>query len=205
MVTAVAAQNREPIPATWEPLLNNLAHCMRKNKRYREALDLHKRALVLKPQTASTFTAIGFVQTLMGQLENAIDSFHKSLALCHDEIFTLTILQYVTDDLKEELDVYTPSFRKWLIGLFFGASSGKSSSFSFLSTVEADELLATHLGGGGLGPPVVITCDDDDASGPVALEDSSRQMSSSNSTGMSSATVSGIVALDDTSVNMSIE
>lgn len=118
MVTAVAAQNREPIPATWEPLLNNLAHCMRKNKRYREALDLHKRALVLKPQTASTFTAIGFVQTLMGQLENAIDSFHKSLALCHDEIFTLTILQYVTDDLKEELDVYTPSFRKWLIGFF---------------------------------------------------------------------------------------
>lgn len=112
MVTAVAAQNREPIPATWEPLLNNLAHCMRKNRRYREALDLHKRALVLKPQTASTFTAIGFVQTLLGQLENAIDSFHKSLALCHDEIFTLTILQYVTDDLKEELDVYTPAFRK---------------------------------------------------------------------------------------------
>lgn len=118
MVTAVAAQNHEPIPSTWEPLLNNLAHCLRKNKRYRESMELHKRALVLKPQNASTYTAIGFVQTLLGQLENAIDSFHKSLALCHDEIFTLTILQYVTDDLKEELDVYTPAFREcnlWVI------------------------------------------------------------------------------------------
>ena len=113
MVTAVAGQNHEPIPSAWEPLLNNLGHCLRKNKRYREAMELHRRALVLRPQNASTFTAIGFVQTLLGQLEDAVDSFHKSLALCHDEIFTLTILQYVTDDLKEELDVYTPSFCEW--------------------------------------------------------------------------------------------
>lgn len=110
MVTAVATQNHEPIPATWEPLLNNLGHCLRKNKKYKESLDMHKRALVLKPNTATTFTAIGFVQTLLGQLENAIDSLHKSLALCHDEIFSLTILQYVMDDLKEELDTFTPAF-----------------------------------------------------------------------------------------------
>lgn len=150
MVTAVAAQHREPIPATWEPLLNNLAHCLRKNKRYSESLELHKRALVLKPQTASTFTAIGFVQTLLGQLENAIDSFHKSLALCHDEIFTLTILQYVTDDLKEELDAYTPAFCKWLgiyrgfrqIGMPSAASSlnGRSSIHSGGRRLAGDQL-----------------------------------------------------------------
>lgn len=62
-------------------------------------------------------------------------------------------------------------------------------------------MLASNLG--GVCPPVVITCDDEDTSA-TALEDSSRQMSA-NVTGMSSASVSGIVALDDTSVNMSIE
>lgn len=68
--------------------------------------------------------------------------------------------------------------------------------------VEADELLATTPNFGGGGPQVVITCDDDVA---VALEDSSRRMASANMTGISSASVSGIAALEDTSVNMSIE
>lgn len=52
-------------------------------------------------------------------------------------------------------------------------------------------------------PALVLTCDEDDVSS-VALEDSSRQMSS-NVMGLSSASVSGVVALEDTSVNMSIE
>lgn len=68
--------------------------------------------------------------------------------------------------------------------------------------MEADELLATTSNFDG-GPQVVITCDDEVA---VPLDDSSRQMTS-NITSMSSsvASVSGIAALDDTSVNMSIE
>lgn len=193
MVNEVAAYNREPIPATWEPLLNNLAHCMRKNKRYAEALELHKRALILKPQASSTFTAIGFVQTLMGQLENAIDSFHKSLAICHDEIFTLTILQYVTDDLKEELEVYTPSFCKSSIN----ENNFFYSIFILFPTVEADELVAPPFA--KTDSKLVLTCDDEDVS------DSSRQISTSNVLSISSASVSGVVALDDTSVNMSIE
>ncbi|XP_057563157.1 cell division cycle protein 16 homolog isoform X6 [Hippopotamus amphibius kiboko] len=60
----------------WEPLLNNLGHVCRKLKKYAEALDYHRQALVLIPQNASTYSAIGYIHSLMGNFENAVDYFH---------------------------------------------------------------------------------------------------------------------------------
>ncbi|XP_055523729.1 cell division cycle protein 16 homolog [Wyeomyia smithii] len=102
MVQSMAKANREPISIRWEPLLNNLGHCCRKNRKYEEALEFHRRALFLKPLSAATFTAIGFVQSLMGKLDEAVESFHKSLSLKRDDVFTTTILKYVIEDLAEE-------------------------------------------------------------------------------------------------------
>lgn len=42
MVTKMAKQNQESISERWEPLLNNLGHCCRKNKKYGEALVFHQ-------------------------------------------------------------------------------------------------------------------------------------------------------------------
>lgn len=102
MVTSLAKTNKESISQRWEPLLNNLGHCCRKNKKYKEALDFHRRALILKPQSATTYTAIGFVQTLMGKMEDAVDSLHKSLSLKRDDVFATTLLKYTIEDLMEE-------------------------------------------------------------------------------------------------------
>uniref|UniRef100_A0A182PSR2 Uncharacterized protein n=1 Tax=Anopheles epiroticus TaxID=199890 RepID=A0A182PSR2_9DIPT len=102
MVRSMVKQNNEQLTARWEPLLNNLGHCCRKNKKYEEALEFHRWALSLKPLNAATYTAIGFVQALMGQLYDAVDSFHKSLSLKRDDVFTTTILKYVIEDLTEE-------------------------------------------------------------------------------------------------------
>lgn len=113
LLKAVAEANNEPIAANWEPLLNNLGHCLRKNQKYSEAIEMHRWALVLQPQNATTYTAIGFVQALMGQLDPAIVSFHKSMAMKHDEIFTMTIQTFVTDDVKDDLEYYSESFREY--------------------------------------------------------------------------------------------
>lgn len=51
-------------PDKWEPLFNNLGHTCRKLGRFEEALNFHRQALVLKPEMASTYSAIGYVQTL---------------------------------------------------------------------------------------------------------------------------------------------
>lgn len=42
MVTKIAEDNDESISTRWEPLLNNLGHACRKNKKYDEALAYHK-------------------------------------------------------------------------------------------------------------------------------------------------------------------
>ncbi|XP_063704150.1 cell division cycle protein 16 homolog [Culicoides brevitarsis] len=101
MVTEMAHTNGESISSRWEPLLNNLGHCCRKNKKYEEALEFHRRALILKPLSASTYTAFGFCQALMGRLEDAVESFHKSLSLKRDDVVTTTILKQVIEDLIE--------------------------------------------------------------------------------------------------------
>lgn len=104
MMTEMCGKNKEPLSDRWEPLLNNLGHCCRKNKKLSESLTFHKRALSLRPLNSQTYTAIGFVQALSGQLSEAIESFHKSLSLKRDDVITSTILKTVLEDLVEDLN-----------------------------------------------------------------------------------------------------
>lgn len=46
------------------------------SRKYEQALEYHRQALVLIPQHASTYSAIGYVHSLMGDFESAIDYFH---------------------------------------------------------------------------------------------------------------------------------
>ncbi|CAG9807552.1 unnamed protein product [Chironomus riparius] len=103
MVTEMCKKNQEPISERWEPLLNNLGHCCRKNKKLAESLSFHTQALSLKPMNAQTYTSIGFVLALMGRLSEAVEAFHKSLALKRDDVIASTILKTVLEDLVEEM------------------------------------------------------------------------------------------------------
>ena len=102
MVSDMCRNNSEPLTERWEPLLNNLGHCCRKNKKLDEALSFHTRALSLRPLNSQTYTSIGFVQALMGQLSEAVESFHKSLSLKRDDVITSTILKTVLEDLVDD-------------------------------------------------------------------------------------------------------
>ena len=46
-------------------------------RKYEDALDYHRQALVLHPQNPSTLSAMGYVHMLMGSCEHAVDYFHK--------------------------------------------------------------------------------------------------------------------------------
>ncbi|KAG9349579.1 hypothetical protein JZ751_028027 [Albula glossodonta] len=112
----------------WEPLLNNLGHVCRKLKKYDQALEYHRQALVLIPQHASTYAAIGYVHSLMGDFESAIDYFHTALGLKRDDTFSVTMLghciemyigetdAYIGTDIKDKLrgSLSTPSLMKVL-------------------------------------------------------------------------------------------
>ncbi|KAI2660764.1 hypothetical protein H4Q32_008422 [Labeo rohita] len=97
----------------WEPLLNNLGHVCRKLKKYEQALEYHRQALVLIPQNASTYSAIGYVHSLMGDFESAIDYFHTALGLKRDDTFSVTMLGTdIKDKVRKTLS--TPALMKML-------------------------------------------------------------------------------------------
>ncbi|XP_071443692.1 cell division cycle protein 16 homolog [Hetaerina americana] len=89
-------------PDRWEPLLNNLGHVCRKLRKYDEALEYHRQALVLSPLNSSTYTAIGYVQALQCRPADAVESLHKALGLRPDDTFATTMLGYVVDRLAGE-------------------------------------------------------------------------------------------------------
>uniref|UniRef100_W5M4B4 Cell division cycle 16 homolog (S. cerevisiae) n=1 Tax=Lepisosteus oculatus TaxID=7918 RepID=W5M4B4_LEPOC len=131
----------------WEPLLNNLGHVCRKLKKYDQALEYHRQALVLIPQHASTYAAIGYVHSLMGDFESAIDYFHTALAVKRDDAFSVTMLghciemyigdeeAYIGTDLKDKLrsPLSTPALMKML------NTSTVNSTTANTSTVDTSE------------------------------------------------------------------
>ncbi|XP_012220370.1 cell division cycle protein 16 homolog [Linepithema humile] len=95
------------LPSKWESLLNNLGHTCRKMKKYDEALEYHQQALVLDPLNPSTYSSIGFIHALMGNIQEAVDAFHRALGLRRDDTFTATMLGYVMEQLIDEAPPYS--------------------------------------------------------------------------------------------------
>ncbi|GAB1859993.1 Cell division cycle protein 16-like protein [Camponotus japonicus] len=94
------------LPSKWEALLNNLGHTCRKMKKYDEALEYHQQALVLDSLNPSTYSSIGFIHALMGNIQEAVDAFHRALGLRRDDTFTATMLGYVMEQLIDEAPPY---------------------------------------------------------------------------------------------------
>ena len=59
----------------WESLLNHLSHTHRKVGGYEESTSFHQQALVLSPLNPSTYSTLGYKQTLTGDLTNIVTSF----------------------------------------------------------------------------------------------------------------------------------
>ena len=105
------------LSSKWEPLLNNLGHTARKLGKLEDALAYHQQALVLKPMNSSTYSAIGYVQTLMQRFFDAVESFHKALSLRRDDAFSTTMLNNVIE--HHLVDDITPFESKRLFWLHF--------------------------------------------------------------------------------------
>lgn len=87
----------------WESLLNNLGHTHRKLGNYAESIVYHKQALVLCPLNPSTYSALGYVQSLVGDLNNAVESFHKALGIRREDTFSTNMLTAVIEQLMNSV------------------------------------------------------------------------------------------------------
>ncbi|GFW36350.1 cell division cycle protein 16 homolog [Trichonephila clavipes] len=98
----IQTSEQSVLPEKWEGLLNNLGHTCRKLRRFEEALTYHEHALMLIPQNSSTYSAMGFVYSLMEKWAEAVEYFHKALGLHRDDVFSNTMLTSVIEQLVKE-------------------------------------------------------------------------------------------------------
>lgn len=93
-------------------------------RKYEQALEYHRQALVLIPQNASTYSAIGYVHSLMGDFESAIDYFHtvrKPSYFCGFGQFKNQSSFYSWSQTYELLFLGTWSEKRWHV---FGNHAG---------------------------------------------------------------------------------
>lgn len=89
----LAGAGARSVGAPMESTLFNLGHALRKLHRYDEAIAQYSRALALSPRNPSTYTALGFTYHLMGELDVAIEYYHKSLGLKPEDAFADEMLK----------------------------------------------------------------------------------------------------------------
>ncbi|XP_020518107.1 anaphase-promoting complex subunit 6 isoform X2 [Amborella trichopoda] len=90
------------VPSTvnerWEPTLANLAHALRKLKRYQEAISYYDKALALSTRSLSTYAGLAYTYHLQDNLDAAITYYHKALGLKPDDQFCTEMLTIALAD-----------------------------------------------------------------------------------------------------------
>ncbi|KAK9847452.1 hypothetical protein WJX84_003493 [Apatococcus fuscideae] len=84
--------------AASEATLVNLGHVYRRQKRWPEAIAAFRKALGLAPGHASTYASLAFTHHLQGDLQVAIENYHKALGMRPDDSFTAEMLTCAMDD-----------------------------------------------------------------------------------------------------------
>ncbi|KAK8395649.1 hypothetical protein O3P69_005634 [Scylla paramamosain] len=147
------------VPEKWSALHNNLAHTCRKLAKYEEAIHFHQQALRLCPGVASTYSALGLVQALVGDYEAAVVSLHKALSLHRDHTTATTLLNTV----MEQLTAQTPTFQgdDNVPPLDLPSELvGTDTNTSDLTPASAEEPLSdTNLLGSSIGQPMMHSSD----------------------------------------------
>ncbi|CAK9134145.1 unnamed protein product [Ilex paraguariensis] len=76
----------------WEPTVINLAHALRKLRRYNEAITYYEKALALSTRSVSTYAGLAYTYHLQDNFAAAITYYHKALWLKADDQFCTEML-----------------------------------------------------------------------------------------------------------------
>ncbi|KZV29705.1 anaphase-promoting complex subunit 6 [Dorcoceras hygrometricum] len=71
----------------WEPTVVNLAHALRKLKRYNEAITYYDKALAISTRSLSTYAGLAYTYHLQDNFTAAITYYHKALWIKPDDQF----------------------------------------------------------------------------------------------------------------------
>ncbi|XP_058221476.1 anaphase-promoting complex subunit 6 isoform X1 [Rhododendron vialii] len=95
----------------WEPTVVNLAHSLRKLKRYHEAITYYEKALALSTRSLSTYAGLAYTYHLQENFTAAITYYHKALWLKPDdefctEMLTLALVDECRHGVEPKMDTH---------------------------------------------------------------------------------------------------
>ncbi|KAG6478699.1 hypothetical protein ZIOFF_062143 [Zingiber officinale] len=82
----------------WEPTLVNLAHALRKLKRFYKAISCYEKALALSTRNFDTFAGLAYTFHLQDNYDAAITYYHKALWLDPNDQFCTEMLALALED-----------------------------------------------------------------------------------------------------------
>ncbi|KAK6132597.1 hypothetical protein DH2020_033699 [Rehmannia glutinosa] len=99
----------------WEPTVVNLAHALRKLKRYNEAIIYYEKALALSTRSLSTYAGLAYTYHLQGNFTAAITYYHKALWIKSDDQFCTEMLTLaLSDECRLGIDPKVETIRSQL-------------------------------------------------------------------------------------------
>ncbi|EYU26316.1 hypothetical protein MIMGU_mgv1a004647mg [Erythranthe guttata] len=99
----------------WEPTLVNLAHSLRKLKRYNEAITYYEKALALSTRSLSTYAGLAYTYHLQENFTAAITYYHKALWIKTDDQFCTEMLTLaLSDECRLGIDPKVETIRSQL-------------------------------------------------------------------------------------------
>jgi anaphase-promoting complex subunit 6 len=120
----------------WEPTISNLGHSYRKLRRYNEALICYEVALRLCPSNSSNYTSLGFTKQCQGNIDEAIDLYHKALSIKPDDSLAGEML---TRALHESLGMLETSEQE-----LFGISNTPQKTSAGLKSSLGSSVFSTR-------------------------------------------------------------
>ncbi|KAK8721511.1 hypothetical protein OTU49_012755 [Cherax quadricarinatus] len=147
------------VPEKWAALLNNLAHNCRKLQKYEEALHFHQQALRLCPGVSSTYSALGLVQSLLGDYEAAVVALHKALSLHRDDTTATTLLTTVMEQLMTQTPAFQGDDNVPQLDLPSELVGTDTNTSDITPASAEDPLSDTNLLGSSIGQPVMHSSD----------------------------------------------
>ncbi|KAL0301258.1 UNVERIFIED_CONTAM: Anaphase-promoting complex subunit [Sesamum radiatum] len=99
----------------WEPTVVNLAHALRKLRRYNEAIIYYEKALALSTRSLSTYAGLAYTYHLQVNFTSAITYYHKALWLKPDDQFCTEMLTLaLADECRLGIDPKVETIRSQL-------------------------------------------------------------------------------------------
>ena len=84
--------SKDDVSSAYQILMINLGHSYRKNKKLKEALEIYMKLYYIDSKNVDVLNGIGFILSLVGKYNYALDCFHQANFIQSNDSFSITMI-----------------------------------------------------------------------------------------------------------------